>query len=967
MMKEKPSPRENKKNEQATSPEKPRTLRTARTARPKRPTLRPQPEQEASEAEKQLGKIRAKLKGKQDILQHPEALADVWEELKDFHHPNHQPSEEDLNQLRDTLQKALYEYQARAEKIQTLRVSKTLRTERSQEFEEQREQLKKILTELMGSDNPSQAKQDSAGAFNNFVSWREQQQKKSMEKQVVDYETQASRLLEKEQDLQEKIQAATGQTAMGNSADEIRSHLKLSAWNKIKDWAGTLAGKKSVIQLIAELARIQRERVVLDRKITDSKVNLGQKTFRVPKKEPKTESQAMEDFGLQDLETSMENKPVDQAEELTAMDILPEETSDAGDVSLENLEALNKEIDQRFTERENDAQSKTEAEQPKIRERRQMKKLRQQLSLLKKGRADLIEMLSIPSENKQDVKSDLKNWSALEDYDQQIKAIEKNMSALATIPEDKLTELEPEEPVSAQAPPPPGEAEREKRLDLQAAISGRPRKNQIKRPTLRRPRTVDEDEELYEQTKTIIESASKLAAETQEAEQFELPKRRTLRQPKASMIVALGDSMVSEKLPTVRKTKELAPAYVDLRNLIDLRLGLLSKEDRLALKFNSDVYAEKAMNRDRAYAMGNDKEGEAYQASIDQLNKILNQAGIVGDREDPSMHTGGKSKGLKILGGEFLTKNSDQYTKLIPSARKSRELKHAQHLETADAPTLSVPWAQANLGEKASETWSKVAPIIAEKNLGQAVDKRLTSLMQETAIMDLKDTSADYQTLPQLMDKVRANSAYASSPEASAYVLLKAFKPKNEQDRKIQPLIDKAIKAIDAQILEIKPVVENFKQKSEANKVARESRQSLRVFDLLPSKPHKKIADLPETVSQFKQKNKARLIDRSISELSAGDKRQQTEIITEKERVALISRAGAKNAKRFGMLLHDYLESLPLKDKATALAQDRLLKEATALGLGKDKTLSKVMSYYTKEVPKAPAKPRTARTKRTAR
>ncbi len=236
IMKEKPSPRETEKKPSA-SPEKPRTLRTARTARPKRPTLRPQPGQDASEAEKQLSQIRAKLKGKQDILQHPDVLVDVWDALKEFHHPKRQPNEQDLNQLRHTLQKALYEYQARTEKIQTLRVPKTLRTERGREFADQREQLEKILSELMSSDNPSQAKQDSAGAFNDFVKWRERQQKQSMEKQVTDYESQATRLLEKEQELQEQIQAATGQTAMGNSAEEIKNHLKLSAWQKIKDWA----------------------------------------------------------------------------------------------------------------------------------------------------------------------------------------------------------------------------------------------------------------------------------------------------------------------------------------------------------------------------------------------------------------------------------------------------------------------------------------------------------------------------------------------------------------------------------------------------------------------------------------------------------------------------------------------------------------------------------------------------------
>ncbi|OQB19408.1 MAG: hypothetical protein BWY14_00370 [Parcubacteria group bacterium ADurb.Bin192] len=1029
IMKEKPSPRETEKKPSA-SPEKPRTLRTARTARPKRPTLRPQPGQDASEAEKQLSQIRAKLKGKQDILQHPDVLVDVWDALKEFHHPKRQPNEQDLNQLRHTLQKALYEYQARTEKIQTLRVPKTLRTERGREFADQREQLEKILSELMSSDNPSQAKQDSAGAFNDFVKWRERQQKQSMEKQVTDYESQATRLLEKEQELQEQIQAATGQTAMGNSAEEIKNHLKLSAWQKIKDWAGTLAGNKPVVQLIAELAKVQRERVVLDRKITDSKVNLGQDTFRVPDVPIKTEAQAMVDLAepaetqkveitksgprypkekadqlLADIDRMVETN-IKTDEILTDIDRMvednqsnvkkhkeakyPKEKADAilsdidqmveADLSDkeelkagrypagkadELLASINQDLDARSAVQK---ETKTTPEAPVLRERRQMKKLRQELRLIKQARQDVIKDLAQPTETKQDAKSNEQYQKMLADHDLRIAELENKIANLSRAPE-KLEELEPieEASISSQAPPPPSAEKREEYLDLQAAISGRPRPKKTKRSALTRPRTVEDDEELYAQTKTIIESAGQLAADTAPAEQFEPPKKRSLRQPKASMVVALEDTAVSEKLPTAKAVKELPLAYNELQQLINERLGLLSKEDRLALNFDSKTYAEKAMNRDRAYAEGNDKEGEAYQISIDELNKVLNQAGVIGDKEDPSMHTGGKSKGLKALGGNFLTKNSDQYAKIIPTARKSKELKHIKHPETAEAPTLSVPWAQANLGESASNTWQRVAPIIAERNLGPTISKRLESLMQEAGATDLKGASIDYQALPELMNKVRANSAYASSPEASAYVLLKAFKPQNAQDQKIQSLIDKAIKAIDAQMLEIQPVVKNFISKSEDNKKAREQRQSLRQFDLMPSQPRKTIVQPEEALSRFKQKTKGRVIERSMAELLAGDKRRQNEALSQSEREKLISRAGAKNAKRFGMLLEDYLQALPLKDKTTALAQDRLAQEASKLGLKKDPVIARLISLYTKETPKAPKKPRTARTKRTAR
>lgn len=972
MLEAKPSPRENSARiEKSAPPEKPRTLRSVRTGHPKRPTLRPAPTSDASEAEKQLGKIRAKLKDKQTILEHPEALIDAWEALKDFHHPNKQPSEQDLQNLRNTLQKALYEYQARTEKIQTLRVSKTLRTARSQEFEGQREQLEKILSEIMGSDNPAQAKQDSAGAFSEFVAWREQQQRQSMEKQVTDYESQANRLLEKEQDLQEKIQAASGQAVIGNSAEEIRNSLKLSAWQKIKDWAGTLAGNKPVIQLIADLAKIQRERVLLDRKIADSKVNLGQETFRIPKKQPKTEAQAMQDFGLEDLD-QVENKiSVDQAEQLTSEDMIDQVATqtEAEPNTEKNLatEKILQEIEERADKNAREEEVPERLTEKDVIETKQVTDLKNQLKLLRQTHQEMLEELGMENSTKQDKKSDARTLKAMREYEQQISELEEKIQKLS-VSNDNLEELIPEETASSKAPPPPSAAEREKRLDIQAAISGRPRERKNRIPkNLGRPRTVDDEDELYEQTRTILGSASQAARETAPAEKFDIPKKQTLRRPKPSVILSLDSSPVSEKLPTARSTKELPPAYTELQQVIIERLGLLSKEDRLALNFDSKVYAEKAMNRDRAYAAGNEKEGEAYQVSINELNKALNQAGVIGDREDPSMHTGGKSGGLKILGGDFLSKNSDQYTKLIPTARKSRDLKRIQQPETAEAPTLSAPWAQANLGESASSTWQRVAPIIAERNLGPTISKRLESLMQEAGTLNLKGTSIDYQSLPELMKKVKANSAYASSPEASAYVLLKAFKPKNEQDKKIQPLIDRAIKAIDSHLLEIKPVVQSFMQKSEANKKTREQRQSLRRFDLLPSQPQKTAADPKEVTRLFKQKNKGRVVERSMAELIARDKKKQTEVLSQPEREKLISRAGAKNAKRFGMLLDDYLQSLPLKDKTTALAQDRLLQEATALGLKKEPVMTKLISLYTKEVPQAPKKPRTARTKRTAR
>jgi len=135
----------------------------------------------------------------------------------------------------------------------------------------------------------------------------------------------------------------------------------------------------------------------------------------------------------------------------------------------------------------------------------------------------------------------------------------------------------------------------------------------------------------------------------------------------------------------------------------------------------------------------------------------------------------------------------------------------------------------------------------------------------------------------------------------------------------------------------------------------------------MPSQPRKTIVQPEEALSRFKQKTKGRVIERSMAELLAGDKRRQNEALSQSEREKLISRAGAKNAKRFGMLLEDYLQALPLKDKTTALAQDRLAQEASKLGLKKDPVIARLISLYTKETPKAPKKPRTARTKRTAR
>ncbi len=989
MLEAKPSPRENPARiENSAPPEKPRTLRSVRTGSPKRPTLRPTPTSAASEAEKQLSKIRAKLTDKQAILEHPEALIDAWEALRNFHNPKNQPDESELKDLRDTLQKALYEYQARTEKIQTLRLSKTLKVEKKQEFEGQREQLEKILSELMGSDNPSQAKQDSAGAFNEFASWREQQKRAAISKKIGDYNQQDDQLQEREFALREEIEAATGNAIMGNTAEEIKNNLKISPWKKIKDYLAVMAGKKPIMQLIGELESVQAQRVSIQHKLNElesfsqsekaTSSAVRAERVRGTKVVDMTEAQGMKDFGLEDLNQVESHASIDQTEQLTAEDMIDEVPAKTkvgrNTIKDQTTDQILQEIEEQADKNAREEEVPEMLTEKDIIETRQAADLKNQLKLLKQAHQEMLEELGMETSTRQDKKSDARNLKAIRQYEQQISELEEKIEKIS-VSDDNLEELIPEDIISSQAPPPPSEAEREKRLDLQAAIAGRPRKNRAKPRTLKKPRTVEDDEELFAQTQTILESAGQAAKKTAPAEQFNIPKKQTLRRPKPSVIIPLEGYPVSEKLPTARSTKELPQAYSELQQLINDRLGLLPKEDRLALNFDSKTYAEKALNRDRAYAAGNDKEGEAYQVSIDQLNKVLNQAGVVGDMEDLSMHSGGKSKGLKVLGGDFLTKNSDLYTKVIPTARRSRELKHPQHLETVEAPTLSVSWAQAHLGESASDTWKRVAPIIAERNLGPAVSKRLESLMQEAGHLNLKGTSIDYQALPELLNKVRADSAYTSSPEASAYVLLKAFKPKNEQDKKIQPLIDRAIKAIDAQMLDIKPVAENFIQKSEVSRKARQGRQSLRAFDLLKSQTaDKPRVSLRGVTEQFKQKNKAKTIDRSISELAQADKRQETisresnnKFLSQEDRLRLLAKAGAKNAKQFAMLLDDYLRSLDLKNESTVLAQQRLRKEAIALGLNKDKTIIKLLSRYKEEAPKASKKPRTARTKRTAR
>lgn len=256
------------KPEKAPSSRKPDSIRA-------RATLRTSPERSAlkEEANTELARLRRGIKE----IEHPVSLGDVKDDLKKFFDKREPVTKEQLTQLRGSIQSLLTEYQVRIEKVPTLRTVKSKeKSSAVKEFESERTALETILSELMVSDNPEQAKKDASGSYGEYLNYGKQTENEKIKKLIIKYQEQEKQLFDAEDAKREEIERTIGEGQVGNSAEEIRNNL--SGWQKTKAWLTALTGKKPVLILIKELDDIQRERINLQSRIdqleSDYKTNL---------------------------------------------------------------------------------------------------------------------------------------------------------------------------------------------------------------------------------------------------------------------------------------------------------------------------------------------------------------------------------------------------------------------------------------------------------------------------------------------------------------------------------------------------------------------------------------------------------------------------------------------------------------------------------------------------------------------
>lgn len=265
------------KPEKAPSSRKPDSIRA-------RATLRTSPERSAlkEEANTELARLRRGIKE----IEHPVSLGDVKVNLRKFFDKRQPASKEQLIELRGSIQSLLDEYQVRIEKVPTLRSVKSQeKSSAVKEFESERVALENILTELIASDNPEQARKDASGSYTEYVSHGKRIENEKIKKLIIEYQKQEKELFDAEDAKREEIERSIGEGQVGNSAEEIRNNL--SGWQKTKAWLSALTGKKPVLILIKELDDIQRKRINLQ-----SRIDQLESGYKTKLEEPPAERRA---------------------------------------------------------------------------------------------------------------------------------------------------------------------------------------------------------------------------------------------------------------------------------------------------------------------------------------------------------------------------------------------------------------------------------------------------------------------------------------------------------------------------------------------------------------------------------------------------------------------------------------------------------------------------------------------------
>lgn len=322
-------------------------------------------------------------------------------------------------------------------------------------------------------------------------------------------------------------------------------------------------------------------------------------------------------------------------------------------------------------------------------------------------------------------------------------------------------------------------------------------------------------------TKKIIQELRELSMERSETI------NRAIDELEAAAQAA--ENPVARKAKTLR-SKEKADAYQSMRQDLFERI----KDEK-----QIEDYIQLASQRDRYLRENDEVEAALYQVRIDKMNKEWNKLGLIGDNEDPSVATTGKS-GIGHLGviGRNLASDRIQRGKYegdVPSGvrEKTRStLEVTRRLKTKELQPFNTAWAMERLGNGAAKRWDQVAPVIMERKLGPVIAREINNMVQQIEKLDESEKSLfsdEYRSLPKMMGIARNTQRFDQSPESAAYIFLRALKPNNFSDFLAQDIVEATLNKLDLELA--KAEQESAQEKEEKKKKEEQG------FSMMRAKP----------------------------------------------------------------------------------------------------------------------------------
>ncbi|MFA6100027.1 MAG: hypothetical protein WC750_04075 [Patescibacteria group bacterium] len=274
------------------------------------------------------------------------------------------------------------------------------------------------------------------------------------------------------------------------------------------------------------------------------------------------------------------------------------------------------------------------------------------------------------------------------------------------------------------------------------------------------------------------------------------------------------------------RTKEKADPYHNLRQELTERV---KDEEQI------EDYIGLASKRDKAYKENDEQAAAALQKRINLINATWRDQGILGDNEDPSVATTGKSGigRMGVIGSDLASKRVQRgkYEGDVHSGAREKtrsKLEKTARLETKELQPFNTAWAIEKLGAGAAKRWDLVAPIIMEAKLGATIEREVSDMLKKIENLPnfKKDRFSDeYRDLPQMMDIVRHTERFNQSPETAAYIFLRALSPADFADDFAQDIVESTLSKLDTEIAKAE------------KEIARQKEQEGQDFSMMRAKP----------------------------------------------------------------------------------------------------------------------------------